>query len=161
MAEISVNSKSLRLTSKTILTSTGATFRIVTAERSLKPSNTLIETSCYNGSITRRNSTMHQSLMNLWSFFCIKFWTPEPILNKWLWSIILLSKNLPSPYMISQPIWGDGSTISLTLCLNTTEGNAFKLAFRRNFSYAWPTSLMIIQKPSKGLCHISRIVRTK
>ena len=133
-AEISINSKSLRLILKTILTSIRAIFRTVTTKRSLKPSNALIETSCYNGSITGRNSTMYQSLMNLWSSFCIKFQTLKSILNKQLWSIIPLSKNLPSLHMILQPIWGDGSTISLTLCLNTTEGNTFKLAFRRNFS---------------------------
>ena len=59
MAEISVSFRSLRLTSKTTLTSTEATSGAVTAERLLKPSNALIEISCYNGSIIGRNLTMH------------------------------------------------------------------------------------------------------
>ena len=59
MAEISKNSRSLRLTLKTTLISTRAIFGTATAERLLKPSNILMEISCYNGSIIKRNSTMH------------------------------------------------------------------------------------------------------
>ena len=59
MAEISINSRSLRLTLKTTLISTGAIFRTVTVKRLLKPSNILMETSCYNSSIIKRNLIMY------------------------------------------------------------------------------------------------------